>query len=122
MTALLVALAGGVGSVLRYVVGELASRLPASRLPLGTIIINTTGCFVLGLIVGEAQGRILDPIAVIVGTGLIGGYTTFSTAAVEAVNIWLTGGERRRVGLALGHVAIMLALSMLGAQIGLWLR
>lgn len=118
MITLLIALAGGVGAAARFLVDSwVATRLRAS-LPTGTVVVNVTGSLLLGLLTGWAirHGGGGDVKAVL-GTGLLGGYTTFSTASVEAVRL-ARGG--RGAG-ALLHAAIMIVLSLAAATLGLWL-
>jgi CrcB protein len=119
MTAVLVALAGGLGAALRFVVDGLVARLNRFRLPLGTTVVNVSGSFLLGLLTGWAlthSGH--RELTLILGTGLLGGYTTFSTASVEAVRL---AGLSRSGLLAVGHAAGMLVLSLASAGLGLWL-
>lgn len=116
MTLLLIALAGGVGAAARFLTDTwVAGRLQA-RLPAGTIIVNVSGSLLLGLLTGWV-GAHGDPgdVKAVLGTGLLGGYTTFSTASVEAVRL-LRGG--REVG-AVTHALAMLVLSVAAALIGL---
>ena len=121
MIVLTVALAGGIGAVLRFVVDGVVARSHRWSLPLGTVVINVTGSFLLGLVTGLA---LADPgladMRTVVGTGVLGGYTTFSTASVEAVNIALTDGRRATL-VAAGHATGMLVLSLAAGALGWWL-
>lgn len=84
LLALVIAVAGGIGSALRYLVDtSLPARLRAS-FPWGTMIVNLTGSFILGLITGFA---VVHPWGTIITTGLLGGYTTFSTASLESIRL-----------------------------------
>lgn len=115
----LIALAGGVGAALRFVVdGVISQRV---RLPWGTLVVNVTGSFLLGLLVA-AVGDLAasDDVHAVLGTGLLGGYTTFSAASVEAVNL-ARGQGRRPVITAVLHATAMLVLGLLAAGLGLWL-
>ena len=69
------ALAGGVGAVLRYLVDVGVARLAGRRFPWGILIVNLTGSFALGVVTTA-----LPETAFVLGAGLLGGYTTFSTA------------------------------------------
>jgi CrcB protein len=119
MSVLLMALAGGAGAVARFLLdGVVTARWPR-RYPVGTTLINLSGSLLLGLLAGLAAGKALDGDGLLVlGTGFLGGYTTFSTAAFEAVRLL----EQRRRGAALGHALGQLvagtALAALGYVLG----
>lgn len=116
MTPLLVALAGGLGAVSRFVVDyQVGRRASGGRLPLGTALINISGSFLLGLVAGWWAFHTGDPgLKQVVGTGFLGGYTTFSTACVEAVRL----SRAERWGSLLFHVVGMLVLSVAAAAAG----
>lgn len=84
-----IALGGAVGAILRYLVGVTAAQRYGARFPFGTLIINITACFIIGLVLEylgrhtglSAAWRYLIPI------GFIGAYSTFSTFEFEA---WAT--------------------------------
>lgn len=98
VTLLLVGLAGGLGAGTRFVVDGLIRARLRSALPLGTIAINITGSFLLGLVAGLVIVQGAPPeLQAIAGTGFLGGYTTFSTASFETVRLI----QSRRTGLAL---------------------
>lgn len=104
-----VAAAGGIGAALRHLVDLL---VPArARLPWALLLINTTGSFCLGALVsvGAEPGW-----HTVVGTGLLGGYTTFSSASLDAAVRWVDGG--RTDGLR--SVAVMLVACVLAAAVG----
>ncbi|SDR76393.1 camphor resistance protein CrcB [Friedmanniella luteola] len=111
-----VALAGGAGAAARLVLdGEVRRRL-GDGLPRGTALVNLSGSLLLGLLTGLAAGGLLPPTArVVVGTGFLGGFTTFSTAAVETVRLAL----QRRTGAAVLHGAGQLVAGVLLAGSGL---
>lgn len=116
MIGLLVALAGGLGAVTRFVVDALVARRSATAgRPLGTAVINITGSFLLGLVTGWWATHTGDPLLKqVLGTGFLGGYTTFSTACVESVR--LLRAER---GWAVTlHTIGMLVLAVTGALLG----
>ena len=117
MIGLLVALAGGLGAVTRFLADTwIGHRSTGSPVPLGTLAINVTGSFLLGLLTGWWMFRTGDPgWKLVVGTGFLGGYTTFSTASVEAARLTRAG----RGWTVLVHAGGMLLLSVAGAGLGL---
>jgi CrcB protein len=91
---LLVGIGGFVGSILRYVLSGISQSLfPGAVFPVGTMIINLTGCFVIGLLsqLAESRGAFSDLTRALVFTGVLGGYTTFSTFGNESVNLFRSG-------------------------------
>ena len=120
MTPLLflaVAAAGGVGAAARFFLdGVVRSRL-GGTFPLGTFIINVSGSILLGLITGLALNHLLAPEwSLLLGVGLLGGYTTFSTASFDTVRL----AQARRYLAALANGAGMLLAAVGGAALGLW--
>ena len=118
LTFLFVALAGGVGAAARLLVdGVVRARVPTS-FPVGIMLVNVTGSLLLGLITGLALGGLVAPEwQLILGGGLMGGYTTFSTASYETVRFVQDG----RYVAALTNGLGMLIASALAAGLGLWL-
>ena len=112
----LVALGGGLGAALRFVVDGFSMHRVRSGFPWGTFLVNSTGSFVLGLVTGLAASSVLSAewLAVL-GAGAMGGYTTFSTAAVDTARML----QRRRFGRALGNGAGMLVVTVAAALAGL---
>jgi fluoride exporter len=118
VTVLWMALAGGLGAVARFVVDGLVRDRFGSSFPLGTVVINITGSFVLGVVTGVGIGQLVAPEwRLIVGTGFCGGYTTFSAASFETVRLV----EQRRSWLALLNAAGTLVVTVAVAALGLWL-
>ncbi len=122
MTVLLLAVAGGLGAVARFVLDGVVTAWLGGRLggyPVATTLINLTGSFLLGLLGGLAATQVLgDGALLVLGTGFVGGYTTFSTAAYEVVRL----AERRRWGAAVLHGLLQVvaagALAALGYLAG----
>lgn len=104
------ALAGGVGAVLRYVVDLGVSRVAGRRYPWGILVVNLTGSFALGVVTAALPGE-----AFLLGAGLLGGYTTFSTAMLDTVALWRDGAGPAAAVDAIG----MLLLGLLAAGLGL---
>ncbi|KRE80209.1 fluoride efflux transporter CrcB [Arthrobacter sp. Soil763] len=98
LTLLLLGLAGGLGAGTRFVVDGLVRSRLRTALPLGTIAINISGSFLLGLVAGLVIAHAAPAeLQAIAGTGFLGGFTTFSTASFETVRLI----QSRRTGLAL---------------------
>ena len=118
MIVLWVALAGGVGAVARFVLDGLVRSRVAGSFPVGTVLVNVTGSFVLGFVTGLTLAHVVpEELRLVVGTGFCGGYTTFSTASFETVRLV----EQRRMGLALLNGAGTLVVTVGVAALGLWL-
>ena len=118
MSIIWVAVAGGLGAVARFVVDGLVRTKVSASFPVGTVLINVSGSFLLGLVTGLVLGRAApDALRLIVGTGFLGGYTTFSTASFETVRLV----EQHRVGLALLNGVGTLITTACVAAAGLWL-
>lgn len=124
---LAVSLAGGLGATTRHAVDALLRRSRAGA-PWGTYVVNLSGSFALGLAVGLAgdqpwvNGAGLD----VLGIGFLGGYTTFSTAMLQAVQGVgepgaATGGTRAGFVRAGALAAWMLLSSVAAAALGVLL-
>ncbi|WP_144765585.1 fluoride efflux transporter CrcB [Curtobacterium sp. 9128] len=114
---LLVAVGGGVGAALRFLLDGLV-KARVRRFPLGTLVINVSGSLVLGVLTGLGQAGTLPlPAVAVLGTGMMGGYTTFSTASVETVQLLRSG----TTGLAVLNALGMLVVSVGAAALGLWI-
>ena len=117
---LLVAAGGAVGAVLRYAIsGFVAQRLGVS-FPWGTALVNFSGSFLLGVLgVLTSERLALPPQAVtLLGIGVLGGYTTFSTWQYETFRLLENGSWAYGVLNLLGGAALGLASVVLGAVVG----
>jgi CrcB protein len=85
---LLVGIGGFIGSVLRYLIGGTIQQY-AKSFPLGTLVVNLIGCFVIGLLVqfGESRGLFSDESRSFIFIGILGGFTTFSSFGNETFNL-----------------------------------
>jgi fluoride exporter len=120
LLAMAVSLGAAVGAVARYLVDQAVTRRLGWTFPAGTWLINISGSFVLGLLAGLAtrHGLATDVVAV-VGTGVCGGYTTFSTFSYESVRLMEEGSGLVALGILAGSLAAGLAAAALGLGIGL---
>ncbi|HMO50610.1 MAG TPA: fluoride efflux transporter CrcB [Kiritimatiellia bacterium] len=86
--ALLIFVGGGLGALTRYGATVLSARWLGTQFPWGTLLVNFTGCFLIGLIIGFSErSDVLTPAArIFLIVGFLGGLTTFSTYALETIN------------------------------------
>lgn len=113
-----IALAGGLGAALRFWFDAIISARLRTPFPYATAVINVSGSFALGLLAGASACTLVpESIALIVGTGFLGGYTTFSSASVETVRL----AQQGRWLLALINGIGMLLLAVAAAALGWWL-
>ena len=118
LTVIVVSVAGGIGASCRVALDWFIRSRVAGTYPLGTTVINVTGSLLLGIVVGLAGAEVLpEQWHLILGTGFLGGYTTFSTASFETVRLL----QARRFGSALANGVGMLLLSVGAAAGGIWL-
>ena len=115
---ILLSLAGGLGAAVRFWVdGLIRSRLKTA-FPWATTIINVSGSLVLGLLTGLTTSHLVSgDLSLIVGTGFLGGYTTFSTASYETVQLL----KQQRYSYAFISGVGMLLACVVMAGLGLWL-
>jgi fluoride exporter len=109
-----VLVAGGMGSVLRFVVDRAMARRMARSFPFGTLTVNISGAVVLGLISSLALSR---HAALLADTAFIGSYTTFSTWMLETQRL----SEERQISYAVANIVVSMALGMAAALLGQWI-
>ncbi|MGE3107229.1 MAG: fluoride efflux transporter CrcB [Phycisphaerales bacterium] len=117
--ALVIFLGAGAGGVLRYWLGGLVQHWWGEGFPLGTMIVNISGCLAMGFLATAWYGPwvVRDEVRSLVLIGLLGGYTTFSTFGRETLAL-AHSAEWGRAGVyVLGSVALSLAGVWLGAAI-----
>ena len=106
---LLVMIGGAVGAGLRYEVGRLSLRIMGPAFPWGTLAVNLVGCLLMGVLAGVViRHGANEPLHLLLGVGVLGGFTTFSAFSLEAVQMI----ERRAVGAAAAYVLASVALSI----------
>lgn len=123
MMIAIMAIAGGLGAIARFMLdGLIRARLNRGRLstmlPLGTMIINVSGSLLLGFVTGLVLFHAVpSDLQLVVGTGFLGGYTTFSTASFETARLI----QERQFVAALVNGVGMLLLAVAAAVAGLGL-
>jgi fluoride exporter len=114
---LLVGGGGFLGSVARYYLGGWATQMShASRFPVGTLVVNVTGCLLIGLLAGLAEHAHLlsPPTRLFLLTGFLGGFTTYSAFAYET---YFLGREHLALA-AVANVALQLTLGLGAVLLG----
>ena len=120
---LMVLIGGGIGALARYVLGAAIAARIGGRFPLGTLVINVTGSFLIGLLMALFTER-LQPhpnLRLLLVVGFLGGYTTFSTFEYETFRAVQDGGKW--IGLlnvvgsvVLGYIAVWIGAAIVGRQ------
>jgi CrcB protein len=118
MTVFWVALGGALGSVARYAFSGVAVRWLGAGFPYGTLFVNVTGSFTIGLLAAlvASDGRPLlgaDARAFLL-VGVLGGFTTFSSFSLETLNLARSGA----LGPAILNVAASVVLCLAGVSLG----
>ncbi|MEQ3626146.1 MAG: fluoride efflux transporter CrcB [Celeribacter sp.] len=116
ITALQVALGGAIGATLRYLAGIAVLRVAGPGFPLGVLSVNIVGSFLMGALVvylGQKGVTHLNPL---LATGLLGGFTTFSSFSLEAYTLF----ERGQAGQAVLYVALSVGVSLLALVAGVF--
>lgn len=113
------ALAGGVGAAARFGIDSLIRAHTEGPVPLGTIAINLSGSFALGLVTGVIGAHAVpEAWQLVLGVGFLGGYTTFSTASFETVELCRRGYWRLGITTGVGVLVGGTGLAALGLLIG----
>lgn len=118
MDLVMVVIGGGLGAALRYLVAFLLPPQP-DGFPWATFLVNIAGCFTLGVISGLAvrTTALSKPSLLFLGTGLCGGFTTFSTFSMEAFNLFREGHVMMVSAYILGSLIGGLGAAALGVLI-----
>jgi CrcB protein len=117
MTFLQVGLGGAIGAMLRFGLVTGAGRITGGGFPVGVLMANVVGSFLMGLIAIWATQRGMQHLTPFLMTGILGGFTTFSAFSLEAVTLW----ERGDTGQAALYVGLSVVLSILGLALGAWI-
>lgn len=111
-----IAIGSAIGGMSRYLVGGAFQRLTAGTFPVGTLLVNVTGSFLLGVILryGVETPSLTPELRAFLTVGFCGGYTTFSTFSYETAAL-MEDGEWTR---AASYVALSVGISLLATFIG----
>jgi CrcB protein len=113
----LIALGSALGGVTRYLLGGFIQRLSGGTFPMGTLLINITGSFLLGLIYRYSadSAAIAPEVRAMLTIGFCGGYTTFSSFSYESIRLIEDG----QAGRAFAYVALSVLLCLGGTAMGI---
>lgn len=117
VNVLLVGAGGFAGAVLRFGLSGLVHQLtPLSTFPWGTLAVNASGCFAIGLIAGaaDARGAVGPDLRLFLMIGLLGGFTTFSTFGYETLAMLRDGEQLRAAANVAGQLAAGLGAAWAG--------
>jgi CrcB protein len=115
MILLLIAVGGAVGSVLRYVIGRALQGLSGSGFPVGTLVVNIVGCFLIGVFVRFLLNMQTSPeVRALLVVGFCGGFTTFSTFTYETVGLIEGGNYGRAATYVVASVVICILATFAG--------
>ena len=116
----LIFLGGGIGAALRHGVNVLSAQWLGVTFPWGTLIVNVTGSFLIGVLAayfafrGDAVWS--QPLRLFLTTGILGGYTTFSAFSLDFALLF----ERGEIGQGVAYVLASVALSLAAVFLGLF--
>jgi CrcB protein len=115
----LIGLAGAMGALMRYVLGRFVAERAGSPFPLGTLLINVSGAFLIGITFAATSHHLISSsVQAILATGFLGGYTTFSTMSWEGVQLIRGGSPWTSMLYLAGTVALGLLAVVLGYSLG----
>jgi len=119
---LAIGLAGAIGALVRYLLGRFVAERAGTQIPLGTLLINISGAFLIGLFFSLAGQRVISSaVQVTLATGFLGGYTTFSTMSWESMQL-IRGGSLRASFIYIGSTVFLgLLAAAFGLTLGWWL-
>ena len=123
----LVAIGGGIGSVLRYLTSGVAARWLGLDFPYGTLIVNVAGSFLIGLVQALAEDAAVLPESarLFLSAGVMGGFTTYSAFSYETIRLIELDAFGRAIANVLVTTFVCLAVCGLGIATGrylVWLR
>ena len=113
----LVGAGGFVGAICRYGIAAASKHLWESAFPVGTLIANVLGCFLIGLLIGSGQDQASRNTKLLFGVGFLGALTTFSTFGAETVGSF----DDQKQAIAFGNVVLNVGVGLAAVVAGMWL-
>ncbi len=120
MNLLLVFIGGGAGSVCRMLMGKGIAGALGDKFPFGTLVVNVLGCLAIGMLIPAWSGQRAEPhsMRLLVVTGFLGGFTTFSAFGLETFEKFSTGRTNAALLNIALNVIVGLAAVGAGARVG----
>jgi fluoride exporter len=115
MNTILVMLGGAIGAAARYHLGGLAARAFGSAFPWGTLLVNIAGGLLIGLLFARTPA---EPARLLLGVGVLGGFTTFSAFGLETVQMFERGALAPAFSYVLASVVGALLATVAGLALG----
>jgi len=114
---LLIGAGGFVGALCRYGIAAAARSVWDASFPVGTLVANVIGCFLIGLLIGSGQDEANRNLKLLFGVGFLGALTTFSTFGAETVG----HVNDQSHGLAIGNIVLNVGVGLAAVVVGMWL-
>ena len=116
MKLIIIGLGGALGSICRYLMQLAVGRFIPLSFPLGTFLVNISGCFLIGLLYGLADRHAWMTLEwrLFLVTGICGGYTTFSTYSYEGISLFRQGNYTYFMLYVAGSVILGLLATLAG--------
>jgi len=120
---LLIAGGGALGAVLRYLASGWGQTLTDGPFPVGTLLVNVAGCFLVGALTGLFSGPALvsEPVRLMLLVGFLGGFTTFSTFGFETMQLFMDGQKWLAITNVVASNGLGLAAVWLGYRLAVWM-
>ena len=114
-----IVLAGGGGALLRYLLGRATIAMNLTAIPFGTLLANVIGSFLIGYLSWALVHRwqFSNEMQVIILTGFLGGFTTFSAFSLDVISLFESGFNVR----AITYIALSVSLSIFMCLLGLYI-
>jgi len=118
LNSVAVAIGGAIGAIGRFWVGEVVGQLQRGTFPLATLLVNVSGCFLLGLLSASVFTQPSFPqwLRLALGVGVLGAFTTFSTFSIETIKLF---GAGHSIQASLSIAGNLLGC-LFGAMLGFW--
>ena len=115
-TSLIIGLGGFIGTILRFLISSSIEKTVTTSFPIGTVLVNLIGCFLIGLVSGYFTQKLEDQTQLFffLTIGILGGFTTFSAIAMES-QLFIENGEFLKM---ISYIALQATLGIILCLIG----